>query len=471
MDNLIFPRSKFSLIYDGLFLAVLALVIIIKFQDLFLPFFWDEAGVYGLAVNYQFAHSLSLMPNAVPSEFSHGHPLMFPFLSASAWRVLGNSMFAVHSFALIISLLLLVVIYKKTSAYFNPTAGLVSVFFLSAQPLFLAQSCLILPEVMLALFALLSLTSYFERNYVAYALWASCAILTKESAIVIPASCLAFSMLQAIMYRRLPSSLNLRNLILTLVPYAVFLIFISVQKQQYGWYFFPYHIGSITLDINNFLAQFPRFFDSVFWCQGRYWAEKLLLAALGVALISGQITWRNFGKSFLTLLGIFMLGFLCFCSISTFYMDRYAFAVLDGAAILLGAGLTAITKNKVMCFGISVFLACIACQYWQSSGFGYDSDLGYRQCVRTLKLAIDYCESVKVEGQSIDGPFPACYALYYPETGYIKREQLNAITAKPYYIIETDPGTPITEVYHNRNLELIREFKDGFAVTRIYKVQ
>ncbi|MGK3893880.1 phospholipid carrier-dependent glycosyltransferase, partial [Enterococcus faecium] len=80
--------------------------------------------------------------------------------------------------------LLLLAIYLKLSSFFSPLAGFLSAVVLAVQPVFVAQSGFILPEVCLALFVLLALCFYYEERFwlfALFALFASMAILTKES--------------------------------------------------------------------------------------------------------------------------------------------------------------------------------------------------------------------------------------------------------------------------------------------------
>ncbi len=476
MDKLIFPNTRHQRIYDLLFLALLGLVIAIKFADLSLPFFWDEMGVYGHGVAYQYEHGISLMPNSLPDWISRGHPLMFTVINALCWKFFGYSLFKAHSFMLLVSLLLLTAVYRKLSRYTNQLTGLVAVTFLGMQPLFLAQSCMVLPEIMLSLFAFLGLASYYEKKYLQFAFWGSLAVLTKESAIVLPAACIAFSMLQSIMYGRLAYGLSIKALIPTLLPYVVFVAFLLLQKEQNGWYFFPYHLDSIKMDINTFIAQFSFYFDRVFWLQGRYWSEKLLLISLPICLLTKKLNYANFGKNFLTLLGIFMFFFLCISSLSSFYGDRYIMAVLMGAGILMGAALNATVNDKYAVFSITLFLCLVAYNHWESPTFEYDTDLGYRKSVQNLKDAIDYAKITAGDSVEIKGGWPAFFAVQFPEAGYFDPHKIKmgkpSVNSSPttFYII-SNPGHYKLPNLTGGKAELLQKFNNGYAVSEVYRIQ
>ena len=63
-------------------LAIIAFIIY-KMPHLSLPYYWDEAWVYGPAVRLMEQTGLSLLPDALPVYYSRGHPLLFHFLGAS----------------------------------------------------------------------------------------------------------------------------------------------------------------------------------------------------------------------------------------------------------------------------------------------------------------------------------------------------------------------------------------------------
>src|ERR1019366_3043834 len=132
-------------------------LIAFKLHDVYLPCFWDELGVYAQAADYQYHHGLSLMPSSVPAVISRGHPLLFTFLNACAIKVFGEHVFVLHYFSLFISTMLILMVYLKTTKYFGQLTGIISVAILILQPLFLAQSAMVLPEIALAFFVFLSL--------------------------------------------------------------------------------------------------------------------------------------------------------------------------------------------------------------------------------------------------------------------------------------------------------------------------
>src|SRR5436190_472897 len=77
-----------------------------KWSYLSLPFFWDEAWPYSTAVHAMYNHGISLIPGSISPSISRGHPLLFYCMAAAWMKLFGTSVFAIHLFALLISVLL-----------------------------------------------------------------------------------------------------------------------------------------------------------------------------------------------------------------------------------------------------------------------------------------------------------------------------------------------------------------------------
>jgi len=147
---------KNNLFLIGL-LAVIIIFIGVKIPFLSLPYYWDEAWAYGPAIRTMESTGLGILPNALPPELSRGHPLLFHFLGAGWMKLFGTSVTAAHIFPLLVSVLLLVAVYAFGKKIFlSSKAGFTAAFALALQPIFLAQSGLLSPEVLLALFSLVS---------------------------------------------------------------------------------------------------------------------------------------------------------------------------------------------------------------------------------------------------------------------------------------------------------------------------
>jgi 4-amino-4-deoxy-L-arabinose transferase-like glycosyltransferase len=468
------PKKHNHPLYNWLFAGVVICFALFKFNDLFLPYFWDELGVYSQCAVYQVHHGISLLPASLPPELSRGHPLLFTFLNALVMKFLGTGVWVGHSFELLVSILLLCAVYYYAGRYFNRLTALVSVVLLVSQPLFLAQSALIVPEVMLALFLFLGLASYYEGKYFLFGVYASLAMLTKESAIVLPTAVMGYSIIQYLLFRNRQEAFKLSSLIFTFLPYLTFGVFLLVQKQQNGWYFFPYHVEGMSFDLNQIRDKFLHFFNFITWAQGRYWWMKFFLIAAAIGLLTNKISRAGLRDNFLLLLGVFATGFLLFSSLN-YYMERYVTVLLVVAAIITGVSITTIFYNKWLCLVATLFLVVVALLHFEEHTFNNDFDMGYRRQLNSIKLAVDYIENLPEKNKCVYGNFPVYSAVNFPESGYLHNPSsivpmMNQYARDAYFYIRSEPyGTDPDEGRFTTTK--MATFEDGYARTIVYRLQ
>lgn len=309
-------------------LVVLLLFTAVKIPALSVPLFWDEVGVYGAAGLYMHDHAISMLPAALPPELSRGHPLLYTCIQAIWFSLFGDTVLGGHIGNLCISLVLLYsvwfIMHKRVSA----RAALIAVCLIAIQPIFFAQSVMILPEVLLTLFMLWALFCWIEQRYLGFAIFATLAILTKETAVIIPA--VAFAHL--ILVRELRSAITWRILLALLFPWLMFGVFLLVQKLQNGWYFFPYHGENIKLHLPLILDLLEKYCRFLFIEQGRILLTVVAALAIVYNLVIKQYRINKF---------LLLLFLLCAASVAinciSFYLDRYVLFVLIAAVLLVTA--------------------------------------------------------------------------------------------------------------------------------------
>ena len=457
-----------------LFVLTVIVLTVFKWHDLQLPYFWDELGVYAQAADYQFHHHIGLMPSTVPPLLSRGHPLLFTFINAAVMRLLGEQILVAHAFCFFISMCLLLAVYIKVSRYFNPVTGILSVVFLASQPLFLAQSGLLLPEMSLSLFIFLALCFYFEESFFLFAFFGALAILTKEAAVVLPVAAIAYSIFRWIFLKSKPAGLKPLAIVLTLSPYFVFGLFLMVQKQQNGWYFFPLHMHSITFDFHAVLSQLHDFLLFIFWSQGRWFMSFVLITGGALAMFTGKWTLHRMGQSFVLLLVLLFFAFLAISAMVDLYVARYVLVLLVLYVILIAAALSTISSNRFFVAIVLMLVTYIGIQNLENGQFNYDADLGYRRSVHVMQQAFGYVAETAKPGEKAFSNFPGYFALTFQPGGYISGRNDLHLAGKDdtiYYEVLCSPGTeyhPDTSLYTRY---LLRKYEDGFAHAEVYLVE
>jgi hypothetical protein len=455
-----------------LFFTLIGFLTLYKWNDLSLPYFWDELGVYTRAAHYQYSHTVSLLPASVPPELSRGHPLFFIFMIGGFMRVMGEQVPSLHLFCFVISLLLLSAVYIKVSKYFSPLAALISVFILSVQPLFVAQSALVLPEIFLSLLLFLAICSYYEDKLLLFAIYGSIAILTKESAIILPVSVLTYSLWRYKATGVRPSGLYLSGILLTMIPYLVFITFLVIQKQQNGWYLFPYHFGLVSFQIKAVAHQILRYIFIVFFKQGRTLVSVIVFFIFIYQYIAGKIYSLN-GYWYSILIIAFSVLFIGFNSLFSVYMDRYVLMVVVTFSIVCGVLFASLSERYIVLGSLLMVTLLTSSYYMDTKVFGYDTDQGYRRQIHVLQQSIKYV-SESPNQYKVNGNFPAYYAIGCPDAGYLSGNRpINPYLSDAdsvYYFLKCEPGD--TDIYSGMILQktLVKKFDDEYAHVYIYRV-
>jgi 4-amino-4-deoxy-L-arabinose transferase-like glycosyltransferase len=316
-------RNKRS-VFDYLIFAPCIILILVKYSSLSLPYFWDEAWPYATGVHLMYDNGLSLLPGAIPFDISRGHPLFFHLFSSLWMKIFGNTLFASHFFSLIISCGLLLTVYFFGKKYLSPETGFYSAIILCVQPVFLAQSSMLLPEIMLAMLSLFTLYFYLSGKKIPFLITSICMLLTKESGIIVLLSLLIKEFIDYFQARKKSDfhDLFFRVLLIT-APVLFAFIFFLLQKIKTGYFFLPLytdHENFVLNTILNKLSDFPAFF---FIYQGRNLLSGIFILSIIFLFTTGKKTDLNEKeKNVVYLLTIFILMFLVF-SASNFYSPRY----------------------------------------------------------------------------------------------------------------------------------------------------
>ncbi len=310
---------------------MLLLFIIAKVPHLSYAFFWDESWVYGPAVKLMYAHGPSLLPTAIPVEFSKGHPLFFHAACATWMDVFGPSNFSVHCFALFIAILLAISLYEILNKLFNWRVALMAVILLLMNKSFFGSSSLVLNDIMLALLAFTSLYFYVIEKWVLAALLLMLLFFTKESG-MIAGVVIGLDMTIALLSRRVKLKAALKNSLVLLAPTACILSFYIFQKIEFGWFLFPSHTSAINLGADNTLTNVVQSLEIIFYKEYVYCFYMVLL------LLSVFAAWRQKQYKYLLLTPAAIL----------FYLIIHVFSHRD-AAFYVGFGLVLILVAWFFC--------------------------------------------------------------------------------------------------------------------------
>ncbi len=282
----------------GIFIAFF----ILKLPYFNIHYFWDEAWVYGPAVD-------NLLNNGfgdkwiIREDLTRGHPVFFHLVIGSISKLLGSSVWSNHIAATLIAIGVSLSIYLIVAHFTSRIMGLLAAIALLIQSAFFSQSAMVLPEVLLAGLIILSFYYYSVKLFWYSALFASLAMLTKESASML---FVAVGIYELGMLVLSPSDDTIKNRINRLLILASgtvpFFLFLAYQKFKLGYFLYPEHLGMINFELNNFKYLYKLIYDFVFEEQGRYyfvyaifisisflsilnWKKKILLFLIGLTAV------------------------------------------------------------------------------------------------------------------------------------------------------------------------------------------
>jgi len=457
--------------YLLLTISTIFIFIIFKIPYLKLPFYSDESWVYGPAVRIMAKNGISLMPGSLPVNYLRGHPLFF-FASNALWiRIFGDSLISIHLFNLLISCILIFITYLFGKKYFNDFIGFSSSFILCLQPIFLAQSTMVLPEVMLTLFCVLALYFYFQHKLIWYSIFACLATLTKETGVVVILVCCIIFLINN--WRRTesrPKSFFV-GITYTLLPILPFVLFIVLQRIVNGWYLFPEHLGYISFNINTF---WKKFVESCLSYLTLYQGRNFLTFSMIIMLI--YISFRkNKIEAWNIALYLFIFVFI-FVLVSSFnfFTNRYILVAIP-IFILLSMGIIfQIIKNTY--FRAAYLLIFTLCQIqYINNKSTTDHYLGFIDAVRTNQDMVKYCLENDLRDKRIGTYFFTQVILTNKYSGYVNSDEVfTAIEGEnensDFFIIANYDSNDLLMSYRTRkDLTIIKRFERGQAWIELYK--
>jgi 4-amino-4-deoxy-L-arabinose transferase-like glycosyltransferase len=464
------PIFKNSLPY-----LLISLFIVFKIQDLSLPYYWDEAWSYIPAIKAMAARGPSLMPNSIDPGLYRGHPLLFYFLSSVWMNIAGNSIAAARLFPLGISLLLLHCFYSFAKKHFGYHTALFSLVVFLIQSVFLVQSSFFLPEILLALFTVLSVDSFLDKSYPHTVLWLTAALYTKESGLVIWAVLFTWRLLEMVMEKEKNTRFIIKNMTILSLPLIFVMLFLVLQKITVGWFFFPEHISFFSPD--GLFIRLNGYASYLFIYMGRNLLTFSGMIALFILIFKkDKNLFENRQK--ILLLVFFVTAYLLFSSLN-FYSPRYMLSVLPFTLLIWVHSLIRFARRIPRV--ISVIGACVILgnniYFTLYNRDSSDHSLGFRDMISVQSDLISYCENIPIYDREIQTGFLMAHYLTNPQLGYLHDEKKifqvqNTITDTTGYVIFCSNELDKTLYREIRGkYPLVKRFEKKKAWAELYKIE
>lgn len=166
-----------------------------------LPYFWDEAGYY-IPAAWDFFRTGSLIPQ---TTVTNAHPPLPSILLAAWWRLSGFVPSGTRTLVCMVSSAALLAIFRLSRTLLGARAAVAVTVLTAIYPVWFAQSTLAHADIFAAAFTLWALSVYFDSGaafqskaqLIGIGGLFSCAVLSKETAIVTPAALAVLEVVRA----------------------------------------------------------------------------------------------------------------------------------------------------------------------------------------------------------------------------------------------------------------------------------
>lgn len=502
---------------------ILCCFVILRLDSISIAYYWDEAWVYGPAVQEMANNGPSMLPGAIQEDLSRGHPMFFHFASGLFLFLFGNTVTNSHVFALLISLGTLFTAFKISKEFMSNLYAVLVAISLASFPLFIGQSVLVYPEMMLTLLALLTFYFYLKQQHLYFFIVASLLLLTKETGLLFLFSLALWNIVKSIFIdkEKIFSAAFIKNQLPFIYPLLPLTAFFIIQKIKFGYVFYPEHIGLIEVNLKSFEYMTRAVFRSLFeydfrywiyisfglifllfykkinlkyrviifllyFCQYKilfgYWPTNYFIAILTFIVFNILIfsvylltVKRNFKIQDEMILApfIFILIYILFSAIN-FFTDRYTLVCLP-FCMLMCFGLIAQLKHYKP-IGIAFCAIILGFNFYflattESNG---ESTPYYKNVVLVQQKMVNYLESSYTKEDKIYCDFVHSNALNNRSGGFKKQDiwfDTDVDSTLEYNFWVTDnifPQSFYKSIENGKRKKLVKEFKEGNAELRIY---
>ena len=328
------------------------------------------------------------------------------------------------------------------------------------QSIFIAQSTLVLPEMLLALLSLLTLLFYFKNKKILYIIFGSLVLLTKETGIVLFASIFISNVLFNLSNIKNNFLKYVKANVYLILPLIPVLLFFVMQRYSAGWFFYPEHINYIEFG-DAFYNKLESFSGLLFIYQGRNLAFFIVIA-LSIYLISRRIKIDRYKElsSFL----IFIVSYILFSSIN-FFSPRYILSLIPIFTIISIMIIDIAIKNKIAKYVITSIIIISPLYYSFTHNYDYDHSIGYENMVDVEKQMINYCEQHNYYNKKIATNFLVKINMSDSIMGYLSSSkkftniESNISDSTEFVLITTnEPRPEFNDYIKNNNYQEVTSF-------------
>ncbi len=309
-------------------LAALAWALVVRPGPLSLPYFWDEADVYAPGARWLAEHDLDPTPGHFPDDWSRGHPPLFYWLVALAFRALGSAPAVGHALGVPLTAAALAGTYVLARERVDGAAarlgGAAAALLLATSPLFMTMGAFLLPEMALTAGSVLALVLVARRHIASAALVVVALTWMKETGVFTALAIAGGVAIEAARDRRLRAALP--SIAVSLTPLGALALFFVWQRATAGYFVFPQH-EALLAEGELSLASIGRTLPSMF-----AWHGRVVVTLAGAASLFALRRRSLRLDAPLIAMALLALGNVVFFS-RAFWLERYALPAHPGVVV------------------------------------------------------------------------------------------------------------------------------------------
>jgi hypothetical protein len=434
-----------SALLVGVFLALVGLHIPL----LSLPYFWDEAGYY-IPAALDIYHAGRLIPE---STLPTGHtPLVMVYL-ALAWRVFGFSPVVTRTAMVLIAASTVTATYALARRVTDREPAAWAAVLLALSPMFFAQSTMVFLDLPAALFTTLAVIALLGERMLSFAVIASLAVLTKETAVVMLPVAWIYSFPRVGARHGVPLQRQERT------PPRDWAALAAPLLPLVAWTIYYHHVTGFWtgnaeyLQFNLYSTLSPGRF---FWTLLRR-SYEVFIGGFNWLLVAGAalgVWWgrrqsrrgteaqRKSSRYFFLAAGLIAAYILMLSVVGGAVLPRYLLPIVPFFILATVALVWRLPKAwaRATC---GVTLSCFVAAWFINPPypFPYEDNLSYADFIRLHQDAARYLES-RPAGERILTAWPATDELARPFLGYVRQPQrvvpLEGFTAKDFEKVSSE---------------------------------
>lgn len=425
------------------YVLIYAAVVLGHLTLLRLPYYWDEGGYY-IPAALDFFHHGTLIP-----EFTNAHPPLPNVVLGTVWRLTGFAILPTRLTVCAFAAAALVAVFRLTHRLLHAGAATAVTLLTAVYPIWYAQSSLAHADIFAAAFTLSALALYLPaaslrmearppiRVYLGVSALFSLAVLSKETAVVWPATLACLELVRACRSREHTlSKLHVRWFVCVSASALPLLAWFGYHRYKTGFTFgnpeyLRYNATANFSVAHLFLASRYRFLH--LFTQRNMWLPLLLAAAcFFLRKRHAPKRWSLPAAVLRAIVLLILANWLFFSFLGGALLTRYLLPVYPLVLLLCVAVWQAYSRGGLR-FTLLTTAAFVA-GWWLSppTSFAPEDCLSYRDMIVVHQQAIAYIDD-HFPNATVLTAWPASTDLFRPSLGYtdrpIKVTQIENFTA------------------------------------------